>query len=746
MISTISQFYDAILNHVFDSVWVLDIDEGVITYISSMFSGELNHTNNSVLNQPANKFLNTESITYINNILPVRKRQFINDNVKEIFSDKLWLINISGDEVEVEAFSVLRVSAVSGRVEVVFASAIGRIGFAENLINQDYSLDYENIYNNTPVILHTIDTNERLISVNQSWLNITGYTREEVLFTESTNYLSENSRKSMRLVLDNFWKTGKYKNQEAQIVTKNGKIVDILASSAVEYNKAGRPKYAYTYIIDISEQKKEQKNLIEKKLKLNTILQNAEEAILVIQNKKIKYFNPRIIKISGYSAEDIQNEDFSKIIFPDDKSLVVANYFRRLNHENIENKYQFRIVTNTNQIKWLEISSVVIQWDEKPAVLAFLIEITQRKENEKEVENNIEKQGKLNKQLQKANKILEYQKKELIDYTDEMKAFIDEIAEKNKIIEEQRKILFDSLMEQEQLNMDLIESNSKLQTQKEELEDYNDEMKAYIEEIDKNQQVIETQKNELEDVHTDLTDSISYATHIQEALLPTSGFLDELFDNFVLYIPKDGVSGDFYFARQVNQYNIIAVADCTGHGVPGGLLTVLGINYLDEIIRNKDVNTPSKALTLLRQKVKGAFHKSKRKDGMDIALCAYNTEKNILEYSGANIPLLLVRDSKFHDFIPAKCPVGFHEREDEFTDHFISILPNDMIYLFSDGFQAQFGGHVSRKFQSRKFKQTLQKISSLPTYTQKAKLATIFNQWRGHNEQVDDVLVVGIKF
>lgn len=259
--------------------------------------------------------------------------------------------------------------------------------------------------------------------------------------------------------------------------------------------------------------------------------------------------------------------------------------------------------------------------------------------------------------------------------------------------------------------------------------------------------------NEIETKNRDITDSIRYARHIQEAILPDLRYVKELFPgSFVLYKPKDIVSGDFYWATDVNggKLRALAVADCTGHGVPGAFMSVVGTEQLYRAAQNPDVQTPSQALAAvdegMRILLKQRNEEMETKDGMDIAICAWFPEEQRLLFSGAFRPLYLVRKGKLIEYEASRVSIGgTHTGEKRFIDHDIALQPGDMFYLFTDGFADQFGGPDGKKFKQKQLKDVLCLIAELPPDMQRERLDKTFEEWRGKLEQVDDVCVIGVR-
>ena len=263
---------------------------------------------------------------------------------------------------------------------------------------------------------------------------------------------------------------------------------------------------------------------------------------------------------------------------------------------------------------------------------------------------------------------------------------------------------------------------------------------------------ISQQKDIIEEKNKEITDSIRYAKRIQEAILPdTSHIYRHLRDSFIYYKPKDIVSGDFYWFARSDDAIVFAVADCTGHGVPGAFMSMVGNDLLNHIINDKEINNPGHVLNELDIRVKKALKQSGEEkeatDGMDIALCAYLPEKNILRFSGAYRPLLLIRNEMIKEYSANKFAIGGHAVQNKmFTEHEIVLEKGDCIYLFSDGYTDQFGGESGKKFKTRKFKEMLLQINKHPMKKQSELLSEMMESWKGDLQQVDDILVMGVRF
>ncbi|MDG2370349.1 MAG: SpoIIE family protein phosphatase, partial [Flavobacteriales bacterium] len=253
-----------------------------------------------------------------------------------------------------------------------------------------------------------------------------------------------------------------------------------------------------------------------------------------------------------------------------------------------------------------------------------------------------------------------------------------------------------------------------------------------------------------EEVNKEVISSINYAQRIQEALLKAKEHVSKhLPEHFVLFKPKDIVSGDFYWYLEKKGFVYIAVADCTGHGVPGAMLSMLGISYLNEINSTQELLSPGQILDLLKTKVVNELSQIDSSitfsDGMDISLLRMNPKTGEVFWSGANIPLYIFSNSELKFINPTKQSIGYSDDVIPFIDHQISHKPNAIYYLFSDGYIDQFGGLKGKKLKQTGFKKKLFEIAEQPLENQLTILHDFFEDWKGDFDQLDDVTVLAVK-
>lgn len=334
------------------------------------------------------------------------------------------------------------------------------------------------------------------------------------------------------------------------------------------------------------------------------------------------------------------------------------------------------------------------------------------------------------------------------------------LARKMKVDELEKKVAQERVIEQ-------LRENEKLKDQvTRELEQKVNERTREI--LDQKEE-IEAQRDEIEAQRDQLTDSISYAERIQSAVMPHKEYLDDVMpEYFVLFQPRDIVSGDFYWIKEVKDKLVVVAADCTGHGVPGAFMSMLGIAFLNEQISKSQVKKPGEILNSLRDKMKETMSQEgkrfEQQDGMDMAMAIIDKNRQELHFAGAYNPLYIIRaksqesDKNLEQYLNLendsfglyevkgdRQPIAIHALEVDFETRKIALQKGDTLYLFSDGFVDQKGGPDRRKFLSINFKKTLLGIQSESMAAQKKGLENTMEKWRGKSEQIDDILVIGIR-
>lgn len=332
-----------------------------------------------------------------------------------------------------------------------------------------------------------------------------------------------------------------------------------------------------------------------------------------------------------------------------------------------------------------------------------------------------------------------------------------------------------------ELEQKVKERTAEIQAQKEEIEAQRDEVESQRDEIERQRDYVIEQRDLIILQKKAITDSIEYAGNIQSAILPPKNYLNEILDeHFIFYKPRDIVSGDFYWANKIQNKKenktVVVAADSTGHGVPGAFMSMLGVTLLNEIIVKKKITNPAAVLDNLKENIVNSLHQTnevgKPKDGIDLAVCVLDYQKMKLEFAGAYNPIYLVREFQSENELKKqkevyekngeimlfegnkllielkadKNPIGIsHRARKPYTLKSFEISEGDCIYMFSDGLADQFGGPKRLKFLYKRFKELLISISSEPMEKQRAEITETFNNWKGHEKQVDDILVLGIR-
>ncbi|MBU0764651.1 MAG: PAS domain S-box protein, partial [Bacteroidetes bacterium] len=322
-----------------------------------------------------------------------------------------------------------------------------------------------------------------------------------------------------------------------------------------------------------------------------------------------------------------------------------------------------------------------------------------------------------------------------------LNTILDENGEIRKIIAIESDISKLKKAEEEirQRNKEILERNEEIKQQKEELQTSAEKL------VIANEVLIKRNKQ--------IMDSIVYAERIQKAILPDKEFMRQaLPEHFVFFKPRDIVSGDFYWVKKIKNKTLVAVADCTGHGVPGAFMSIIGHNLLEQITGDHRIISPAPVLDVMRElmdiKFLGTIREDEIDDGMDIALCLIDHEKNMLEFAGALQNMIFIRDGILTEYKGNTFPIGkaLIKVTDSFTNHVIPLQKNDTFYIFSDGYMDQFGGPRETKFYYANFRKILLEIHYLPIDQQKEKLHDTMKKWMYGNKQLDDMVIIGIKF
>jgi serine phosphatase RsbU (regulator of sigma subunit)/HAMP domain-containing protein len=304
---------------------------------------------------------------------------------------------------------------------------------------------------------------------------------------------------------------------------------------------------------------------------------------------------------------------------------------------------------------------------------------------------------------------------------------------------------YQPLSDQDEMGFALVQMQQDLQSYREEMEQ---KVSVQTEELRNQKEEADSQKDKIINLYADLRSSIDYAQRLQQSILPKdTGITDLFIDSFIYYVPKDIVSGDFYWFQQNGSKKLFAVADCTGHGVPGAFMSLISYNALNHV--TKVFTQPAQILNQINRIAVKSFSASKDeniRDGMDVSFCSYDTKTGVLEFAGAQQRAYVVRNKEVFELIGDKFSIGFSEIQNRvFETRRFNCEKGDMVYLLSDGYVDQFGGAENKKFMRFRFKQMLQEIHTLHPKVQREHMHLTFENWKGNLEQLDDVLVMGIR-
>lgn len=350
-------------------------------------------------------------------------------------------------------------------------------------------------------------------------------------------------------------------------------------------------------------------------------------------------------------------------------------------------------------------------------------------------------------------KALQQQQEESTKLYQNLKKSEEQVKEKNEELASSEEELRQNMEELETTNDNLHKNAEELKQKNEILKEATELLDFKNKQIRKQRDQLFSQSEQLEIRNRNITNSIRYAKRIQEAILPTPEEVEAHFqDAFVFFRPRDIVSGDFYWFDERGTQKILMAADCTGHGVPGALMTMIGNSLINEIVKGKDVTEPSQILHQLDEQLIDMLQRRSGDkpihDGMDMAVLNINLKERSLSYAAAHNPLYIIRNGEITKIRGSRFPVGSsqYKAKKVYEQHEIQAEPDDIFYIFTDGFQDQYSEKHARKYMSKRFRNYLLMISHLPMQEQKQKLAQEFDDWCGTGAQTDDILVIGFRF
>lgn len=591
-------------------------------------------------------------------------------------------------------------------------------------IQKQQSLEYQHQYEAIDKFnaLVEFDSNGNVLKANQVFLDLLGYRNQEIIGMHHRNFMPEIERESPEY--QTFLKemlSGKLHQGEFRRIRKTGEEVWIAATYNPVYDLEGRLSKIVKFAQNITERKQLemqlQKNLAYVQQSEKALRQNAEKlqqanekleeseqkfrqlietnpvGIFIHNDKHIIYANPECEKIFGYKEEELLQMKLEDLVHQEyQQGLVIQQHASKSAQNEQTSRYEAKFNTKDGEERWIDLFYTNIEYGEQNE-LVFLVSV--------------------------------------FDITDKKVA--------SQKLENARNIIEDK--------------NQALNQQKDQIERRNRELEIVVKQVNYQKSIIE-KKNE------DITASITYAKRIQEAMLPRPQEISAAFPNhFILFKPRDIVSGDFYWFCQKKYQAIIASVDCTGHGIPGAFMSLIGNDLLNEIVNIRNITEPNKILDELKRGINQVLRQeeTRNQDGMDIAICTVDmfpegyedilgTPK--LRFAGANTPLIYMQDGELHQIKGDKIIIGgFNpmERKTEFTVHTVDITKPTTFYIYSDGYQDQFGGEQKRKFMPRRLRNLIASIYDKPMHEQKQILDQTIEQWMAGQKQVDDMQVIGVR-
>lgn len=546
-------------------------------------------------------------------------------------------------------------------------------------------------------------------------------------------------------------------SEQVLINQKKGVIEKVLPDHETETNTLQRSHH-------FPEQQAETVNRAQKRMQL--LLENASEVITIYeQDETIRYISPSVKSILGYAPKELIGKKDIDNLHPDHKETF-RDLFSQMNKEPDEDfTVQYIYKTKDGKYKWIEATGS--NCISNPDIQGYILnsrDITERRSGEEEqrMRSKMEALSENSPDLiiRLEENIISYINPVIEFYTGKTpQAFLNkkpgETELDNNVWQTWLKIVEQVIQTRGKISteMDFPSAVGKRVMQVNAIPEF--DAKQNLESVLLVSHDITERKlieHEIENKNRKITESINYAKRIQSAILPNTRLVNRaLPDSFILYKPRDVVSGDFPWFAQVKNEIFIAAVDCTGHGVPGALLSLIGHFLLNDIVRSRKVTDPGKILDLLDEAVTTTLRQEEdatTRDGMDISLCKINLAEREVEYAGAHRPLYIMKGGVLEEVKGNKFPIGggIFKNQTNFTNTKIKLKQGDSIFYCSDGFPDQFGGPDGRKFGPKKMREIIEKIHTLPMKEAMLIFEEHWENWKGNQKQTDDVLLMGIKF
>lgn len=645
--------------------------------------------------------------------------------------------------------------------------------------NQKYLLEYtRHLVKNSLDCISTSDNDGHIVVFNPAAEKTFGYTREEIIKLGPTVMFKDESE--FNRISEILERDGQYIG-EVENKRKNGEIFTSFLTANIIFDDSGEAIGTMGVSRDISETSKQQKEL-EEQYKKNQELLNKIESLSEIAtsvtngivetdtNGVITWCNYSFERITGYQMEELVGHIPSEIL------RIPHFYVEKFNELTakgpiIDAPMQVAHYKKNGELFWILVETTAIR-DKEGNIKKYIevcTEITEQKQTEIALIDSEQNFRTISETIEDvfylyniSEKQYEYISPNCVEvlgadqdffYSGKKHTSTYVYPEDQPIVYEADKKVRNGMPYDIEFRMVV---NGKLKWIRERSNPIYDEYGEIVKNSGICTDITESKRNLelIEEQNNSINESMMYAKRIQEATLPREEEIKKYFPNsFAIYQPKDYIGGDLYIIDQVrdnsgDEYKVFIVADCTGHGVPGGILSILCNSLLKQSLTEYSVNTPAEALNWVRKQLERLFQIENNRniqDGMDVGFCVLNPKTNKMRFAGANNTCLIIRDGDLIEIKGDRQHVGYAEIEQPFNDHEFQLQPGDHVYLSSDGIMDQFGGNSNKKFLRKHFVQLLIEISSKTMDEQHAIIMETFQDWKGKNEQTDDICVLGIK-
>ncbi|MEZ4722716.1 MAG: PAS domain S-box protein [Flavobacteriales bacterium] len=635
-------------------------------------------------------------------------------------------------------------------------------------ISEDKKLqeDYEYLVNNAADVIYTADYQGFILFVNQTASNLLKRPAAEIVGKHFTELLHPNDVEKVSEYYANQFKTlTPHSFLEFRIVDATGKTKWIQQTTKLEQSP-DNPNWISGFQAiarDITEQK-------DLESKYEFIVSNATDGIYIADYKgHFTYVNDSMKSILGYEPSEIIGKHFKDVVFPDDLNRVEEFYQSQLKKKRLNTHFEFRIVNKNGIVRWVG-QNVKAVFDEKnPDWIEEFHCIVRDISETKQYEQALDRLSLVARKTNNIIIILDRERR--IEWINDAFTHVfgyrsDEVigkipreilngpkTDQGVIDEIERKFHLKEHVQAELINHTKDGKEVWIEISMDPLIGPNGELQGYIA-VEQEITQRKVQEETIRRQNQDILDSITYSKRIQKSTVTSSDIVKELIpDSFVLYSPKDIVSGDFYLVEKIKSkarknWTAVVVGDCTGHGVPGAMLSVMCSSVLKQAFA-EDLSTPAEILQYTRDKLSDFFAPrtdTEVLDGMDASVCLINEEMTELLYSGANRPILIETNGKIQEIRGDRQSVGRSDTEEPFTNHHFKMSPGQVIYLYTDGIIDQFGGPNQRRFTTKRLVQTIEESAQKPERDIREDIRSTVLNWMKDRSQTDDICFIGIRF